>query len=167
MGVGPVARPACEASEMFETARWCEIVWPPPALALRSGSFTRGQRHTLVGKGGAGMNRSTRRAFLKTSGAGLGLAAASVAGLGGCATSTKGDFMPKSSRRVVVVGGGWGGATAAKYVRVEDPAIEVVMLEPNRQFISCPFSNLVLSGLRTIDTLTFSYDNLKKRGVKV
>ncbi len=113
------------------------------------------------------MRRITRRAFLETSGAGLGLAVASVAGLGGCATSTKGDFMPKTSRRVVVIGGGWGGSTAAKYVRLEDPGIEVVLLEPNRQFISCPFSNLVLSGLRTMDSITFGYDGLAKRGVKV
>jgi NADPH-dependent 2,4-dienoyl-CoA reductase/sulfur reductase-like enzyme len=113
------------------------------------------------------MNRFTRRAFLKGSSAGVGLAAASAAGLTGCATGTKGDVMPKSARRVVVVGGGWGGATAAKYVRLEDPAIEVVMLEPNRQFVSCPFSNLVLSGLRPIESLTFGYDNLRTHGVKI
>ena len=116
------------------------------------------------------MNRFTRREFLKTSGAGVGLGllgAASVTGLGGCATSMKGDFMPKSARRVVVIGGGWGGATAAKYVRMEDPSIEVVLLEPNKEFISCPFSNLVLSGVRTMDSITFSYDGLRKHGVKI
>jgi NADPH-dependent 2,4-dienoyl-CoA reductase/sulfur reductase-like enzyme len=113
------------------------------------------------------MNRITRRRFLARSGTGLGLAAASLAGLAGCASVPKGDFMPKSGRRVVVIGGGWGGATAAKYVRLEDPSIEVVLLEPSRAFVSCPFSNLVLSGLRTIDTLTFGYDKLRKHGVKV
>jgi NADPH-dependent 2,4-dienoyl-CoA reductase/sulfur reductase-like enzyme len=88
-------------------------------------------------------------------------------GLAGCA-STKGDFAPKTGRRVVVVGGGWGGATAAKYVRLADPTIEVVMLEPNRQFVSCPFSNLVLSGVRSIDTMTFGYRDLQRRhGVRV
>ncbi len=116
------------------------------------------------------MRRLTRREFLSASGAGLGLGllgGSAVAGLGGCATSMKGDFMAKSSRRVVVVGGGWGGATAAKYVRLGDPGIEVVLLEPNREFVSCPFSNLVLSGVRSIDSITFGYDGLRKHGVKV
>jgi sulfide dehydrogenase [flavocytochrome c] flavoprotein chain len=113
------------------------------------------------------MTGLTRRKFLQRSSAmGLGLAAGSTL-LGACATSTKGDFMPKSSRRVVVVGGGWGGATAAKYVRLSDPGIEVVLLEPDREFISCPFSNLVLSGLRSMDSLTFGYDGLRKHGVKL
>ena len=116
------------------------------------------------------MKRSTRRDFLRTSGAGLGLGllgGSALSGLGGCAPTMKGDFMTKSGRRVVVIGGGWGGATAAKYLRSEDPGIEVVLLEPNRQFVSCPFSNLVLSGLRSIDSLTFGYDGLRKLGVKV
>ena len=122
------------------------------------------------------MSRFTRREFLRGSGTGIGLAVAAASGLAGCATSaavptapavTKGDFMPKSGRRVVVVGGGWGGATAAKYVRLEDPAVEVVLLEPNRQFVSCPFSNLVLSGLRTMESITFGYEGLARRGVKL
>ena len=113
------------------------------------------------------MNRFTRRDFLRRSGTGLGLAAASVAGLHACASGVKGDFMPKTTRRVVVIGGGWGGATAAKYVRLEDPGIEVVMLEPNREFISCPFSNLVLSGLRTMASITHKYDGLARHGVKI
>jgi NADPH-dependent 2,4-dienoyl-CoA reductase/sulfur reductase-like enzyme len=114
------------------------------------------------------MNLFTRREFLKASGAGVGcLGAASVTALGGCAAGMKGDFMPKASRRVVVVGGGWGGATAAKYVRLADPGIEVVLLEPNKEFVSCPFSNLVLSGVRTMDSITFTYDGLRKRGVKI
>ena len=48
--------------------------------------------------------------------------------LGGCAT-TKGDLAPRSGRRVVVIGGGWGGATAARYVRLADPTIEVIKQE--------------------------------------
>src|SRR5881296_4483205 len=107
------------------------------------------------------MKESTRREFLRTSSwAGLGLLTA------GCAPKVS-DFAQKPGRRVVVIGGGWGGATAAKYVRSEDPGIEVVLLEPNREFVSCPFSNLVLSGLRSIDSLTFGYDGLRKLGVKV
>jgi sulfide dehydrogenase [flavocytochrome c] flavoprotein chain len=103
----------------------------------------------------------TRRRFLRASGTALG-----VGMLAGCA-ATKGDLAPKSARRVVVVGGGWGGATAAKYVRLGDPSIEVVLLEPNRKFVSCPFSNLVLSGVRTIDSVTFGYEGLARHGVKV
>jgi len=110
------------------------------------------------------MARMTRRQFLKASGTGVG--ALAVTGLAGCA-STSGEIDPKSSRRVIVIGGGWGGATAAKYVRAADPSIEVVLLEPNRKFISCPFSNLVLSGVRGLGSLTFSYNGLRDLGVKV
>src|SRR5436309_15356897 len=105
------------------------------------------------------MTRVTRRDFLRCASIGLGLA--------GCASTVKGDLAPKSGRRVVVIGGGWGGATAARYVRMTDPSIEVVLLEPNREFVSCPFSNLVLSEQRTIESLTFNYDRLRAQGVKV
>jgi sulfide dehydrogenase [flavocytochrome c] flavoprotein chain len=110
------------------------------------------------------MARMTRREFLAVSGRGAG--ALAVAGLPGCATM-RGETESTSRRRVVVVGGGWGGATAAKYVRLADPTIEVVLLEPNRKFVSCPFSNLVLSGARAIDQLTFGYDKLRDYGVRV
>ena len=102
----------------------------------------------------------TRRQFLKTSGG----AALAVSGVAGCRTGA-GEIAPTSGRRVVVVGGGWGGATAAKYVRMADPSVEVVLLEPNTRFVSCPFSNLVLSGVRKLPSLTFSYDGLRDRGV--
>ena len=105
------------------------------------------------------MVRLTRRDFLKSAGGAL-----AVAGLGGCRTGA-GEIAPTSGRRVIVVGGGWGGATAAKYVRMADPAIEVVLLEPNKTFVSCPFSNLVLSGVRKLPSLTFDYDGLGARGV--
>jgi sulfide dehydrogenase [flavocytochrome c] flavoprotein chain len=109
------------------------------------------------------MDGLTRRKFLSASGAGV-LGAAAASGLAGCA-SMKGETQPTGRRRVVVIGGGWGGATAAKYVRMGDPRIDVVLLEPDRQFISCPFSNLVLAGLRNIESLTFGYDGLRQRGV--
>ncbi len=64
--------------------------------------------------------------------------------------------------RVVVIGGGYAGATAAKYLRMWSlGAIEVIVVEPNRQFVSCPLSNLVLGGSKTIDDLTFDYQLLK------
>jgi NADPH-dependent 2,4-dienoyl-CoA reductase/sulfur reductase-like enzyme len=99
------------------------------------------------------------------SAAGVGLGAG--AAVGGCAAPTKGDLARKSGRRVVVVGGGWGGATAAKYVRLQDPSIEVVLLEPNRTFVSCPFSNLVLSGVETMGAITMGYEGLRAHGVKI
>jgi sulfide dehydrogenase [flavocytochrome c] flavoprotein subunit len=111
------------------------------------------------------MSALTRRGFLRASGLGLGVLAGG--GLAGCAASMKGDFAPKTGPRVVVIGGGWGGATAAKYVRLLDPGVEVVLIEPNRQFVSCPFSNLVLAGLRSIDSLTMGYDGLRKHGVRI
>jgi len=102
----------------------------------------------------------TRRDFLGTSGIGLSLLAA------GCAPTVS-DFAQKPARRVVVIGGGWGGATAAKYVRLADPSIEVVLLEPNKEFVSCPFSNLVLSGVRSIASISFGYGGLRAYGVRV
>jgi sulfide dehydrogenase [flavocytochrome c] flavoprotein subunit len=110
------------------------------------------------------MGEITRRQFLRGSAAGL-----AVGGLGaGCAQIMGGgEVGPKKGQRVVVVGGGWGGSSAAKYVRLADPSIEVILYETNRTFVSCPFSNLVLSGVRTIDSLTFDYKKLGQHGVQV
>src|SRR5690606_19194625 len=74
-----------------------------------------------------------------------------------------------SGAKVVVVGGGYGGATAAKYVRLfSDHGIDVTLIEPNAAFVSCPISNLVIGGHKTMADITTPYDNLSKRhGVKV
>ena len=72
-----------------------------------------------------------------------------------------------ASRRVVIVGGGIGGATAAKYIRMSDPSINVTLIEPNKNYYTCFMSNEVLGGGRSIDSIKFSYDGLKKRGVDV
>jgi sulfide dehydrogenase [flavocytochrome c] flavoprotein subunit len=93
-----------------------------------------------------------RRDFLKLAGA---------ASLAGCATPTP------SKARVVVVGGGFGGATAAKYIRLWDPAIDVVLIERESQFISCPISNLVLAGYSTMPEISRGYDALRRHGVQV
>ena len=82
----------------------------------------------------------------------------------GCATGI-GDKGPK----VVVVGGGYGGATTAKYIRMwSDYGIQVTLVEPNATFISCPISNLVLGGSKSMADITTPYDNLSSRhGVKM
>jgi len=99
----------------------------------------------------------SRRELLRFSAAG-----AVVGTLGACATTGG----PKG--KVVVVGGGWGGATAAKYTRLWSAgSIDVTLVEPNRNFISCPISNMVLGGSRTIDQLTVGYDGLRGHGVNV
>ena len=64
--------------------------------------------------------------------------------------------------RVVVVGGGFAGATCAKYLRRADPSIQVTLVERERQYITGPFSNLVLAGVRTLKDLTLSYDRLMR-----
>ena len=70
--------------------------------------------------------------------------------------------------RVVIIGGGYAGAAAAKYLRMWSlGGIEVVVVEKNKQFVSCPLSNLVLGGSKTINDLTFGYDMLKdNHGIK-
>lgn len=72
-----------------------------------------------------------------------------------------------SAAKVVVVGGGFGGATAAKYVRsLSEHSIDVVLIEPNKTFTSCPISNLVVGGARQLTQITMSYDGLRsKHGV--
>jgi NADH dehydrogenase FAD-containing subunit len=70
---------------------------------------------------------------------------------------------------VVVIGGGYGGATAAKYVRMlSNYKISVVLVEPNNTFISCPMSNLVLGGSKTMAQITTPYTALSsKHGVSL
>jgi sulfide dehydrogenase [flavocytochrome c] flavoprotein chain len=72
-----------------------------------------------------------------------------------------------ASHKVVVVGGGTGGATAAKYIKRLDPSIEVTLVEPNPVYTTCYFSNEVLSGRRTLDSLQVKYDGLKALGITI
>lgn len=72
-----------------------------------------------------------------------------------------------AGKRVVVVGGGIGGATAAKYIRMADPSIEVTIVEPNKTYHTCFLSNEILGGNREFKTIQFGYEGLKKRGIKV
>ena len=103
-----------------------------------------------------------RRQFIR---AGSAASAVSALGLGaGCASIGSG-----AGGKVVVVGGGYGGATAAKYIRMwSEGRVEVTLVEPNPSFISCPISNLVLGGSKQMADITTPYDNLAKRhGVKI
>jgi len=102
--------------------------------------------------------RYSRRDLLK-----LGIAAPVAASLAACATPPRSD-----ARKVVVVGGGWGGATAAKYLRLwSEGQLDVTLVEPQRRFVSCPMSNLVLGGSKTLADISFGYDGLRDRGVRV
>jgi sulfide dehydrogenase [flavocytochrome c] flavoprotein chain len=93
-----------------------------------------------------------RRDFLKLAGA---------ASIAGCATGAP------AKARVVVIGGGFGGATAAKYIRHWDPSIDVVLIERDTTFVSCPISNLVLAGYSSMQEISHGYDGLRKYGVQV
>ncbi|WP_127142676.1 NAD(P)/FAD-dependent oxidoreductase [Pelagibacterium montanilacus] len=66
----------------------------------------------------------------------------------------------QSAGRVVVVGGGFGGATAAKYLKRQNPALDVTLVEASGRFYTCPFSNLYLGGLRDFESIGHSYDEL-------
>jgi sulfite dehydrogenase len=92
-----------------------------------------------------------RRDFLKLTGA---------ISLAGCAGTS-------GKARVVVIGGGFGGATAAKYIRLWDPSIDVVLVERESEFTSCPISNLVLGGFSPMQALRHGYDGLRRHGVQV
>ena len=95
---------------------------------------------------------TTRRTFLKlTAAAGLAPAVASAS--------------RRRRGRVVVVGGGFAGATAARTLKALEPKLTVTLVEPNRIFTACPFSNGVLAGLREISQQQFGYDGVVRAGV--
>ena len=101
-------------------------------------------------------NKINRRQFIQTAGA------LSVVGALGT------PFLAFSAtKKVVVIGGGTGGATAAKYVRMADSGIEVTLIEPNKNYYTCYMSNEVLGGDRNIDSIKFGYDGLSAHGIKV
>jgi NADPH-dependent 2,4-dienoyl-CoA reductase/sulfur reductase-like enzyme len=101
-----------------------------------------------------------RRQFI---GAGLAGGTLATTGLAGCASI--GGQAPIG--RVVVIGGGFGGATAAKYLRKWEPRLDVTLVERNEFFVSCPISNLVLAGVKRIEDITLPYSGLARYGVKV
>lgn len=104
-----------------------------------------------------------RRDFIKAIGiAAGGTTLTGLSGLANAAGST-------AKGHIVVVGGGFGGATVAKYLRMwSQGSVDVTLIERNTRFVSCPISNLVIGGLQQMDDITVSYDNLRENwGVKV
>lgn len=97
-----------------------------------------------------------RRTFLKTLVAGAAVGTLGFPMLGKAA-----------NQRIVVIGGGTGGATVAKYLRRLDNTLDVTLIEKNAIYTTCYMSNEVLSGDRTLESLQFNYDGLKAHGVKI
>src|ERR1700676_4921615 len=73
----------------------------------------------------------------------------------------------QGSARIVVIGGGFGGASCARALRRIDPQLQVTLIEPNGIFVACPFSNEVIAGLRDIEAQQFSYDRIAAEGATV
>ncbi len=106
------------------------------------------------------MTQMTRRTFTR------------LAGATGLASVFGGMSFPSVARaaagRVIVIGGGFGGATCAKYVRRADPTLDVTLIEKETKFVTCPFSNAVLGGVRSLETITHGYGMLAStHGIKV
>ncbi|MCA8899752.1 MAG: FAD-dependent oxidoreductase [Hyphomonas sp.] len=87
-------------------------------------------------------------------------AAAALAGIAPIATA-------QTSVRLIVVGGGFGGATAARFLKQFLPSSAVTLIEPNTDYYACPFSNLVIGGLRDLSAQRFGYDGLRGLGIDV
>ena len=92
--------------------------------------------------------RTSRREFLKAAAAGAAMLPLPAIAQGG-------------SARVVVIGGGFGGATCARFIKRIDPRITVTLVEANTTFTACPFSNTVIAGLRDLKAQEFGYDKLR------
>jgi len=102
------------------------------------------------------MTTLTRRGFIQ---AGTGLAAIGLCGV---------PFIAKgAAHKVVVIGGGAGGATAAKYLKMFDESLDVTLVEKNAHHYTCFMSNEVLGGNRKLETIRFGYAGLQKRGIKI
>ena len=102
------------------------------------------------------MSKLSRRDFIKWVGT------ASSAVLAGAVTAQSGGSAKSTGQgaHVVIIGGGFGGATAAKYLRQFDPSLKVTLVEVNKQYLTCPFSNTVIAGINDIAFITHRYDNL-------
>ncbi len=104
------------------------------------------------------MSGISRRNFIQITG---GAAAVSTLGLSHIILAEE------AGGNVVIVGGGIGGATAARYIKRADPSINVTIVEPNKNYYTCFMSNEVLSGERPMESITFGYQNLESMGIKI
>jgi sulfite dehydrogenase len=106
-----------------------------------------------------------RRQFLRAAAAG-----GAAAGLGACASApvaSRASTAPATSiGRVVIVGGGFGGATVARYLRLWEPRVEVTLVDRHARYFSCPMSNLVIGGWRDMADIALGWDGLRAAGVK-
>jgi NADPH-dependent 2,4-dienoyl-CoA reductase/sulfur reductase-like enzyme len=105
------------------------------------------------------MKRLNRRQF--TAGLG-GLAVASVSGI-----ATRSPALALGEAKVVIIGGGPAGATAAVTLKRADPQLDITLIEPKSQFTTCFFSNHYIAGLRSFDSITHGYHGLRALGIKV
>lgn len=104
------------------------------------------------------MKRLSRRNFIKQ----VGVTAASLSAPAILTSCGKG-----ASARVVIIGGGFGGATCAKYLHRFDSSLDITLIEPSTRFITCPFSNMVISGMQNMDSISHDYTAQTGRGVNV
>ena len=89
----------------------------------------------------------------------LGATALSLAASTGLANMA----IPKNKKRVVIVGGGFGGATAAKYLKKFTPETEIILIEQNKDYYTCPFGNTVIAGMNKIEYIKHDYKTLEKK----
>ena len=107
------------------------------------------------------MSKITRRDFIKFTGMGAAAAGFGAVGFSSAARAANGAH-------VVVVGGGFGGAACAKYLKRTDPSLKVTLIEANKQHLTCPFSNYVIAGWRPMNSLAQTYTGFaQKHGVDV
>src|SRR5262245_3855678 len=98
--------------------------------------------------------RTNRRDFLKAAAAGTALLPLPALAQG-------------AAGRVVVVGGGFAGASCARALKRLDPRLDVTLVEANATFTACPFSNTVVVGMRELAAQQFGYQKVADSGVKM
>lgn len=106
------------------------------------------------------MNLITRRKFIQLVG-GTGIMFTALSQIASC------NKKAKASARVIIVGGGFGGSTCAKYLHKYDPSLNITLIEPAKRFVTCPLSNAVMGGLRDINSISHDYQAQTNRGIHV
>lgn len=91
----------------------------------------------------------------------------SALALGAATLARPARVAARRGARLIVVGGGFGGASAARFARMTAPDVDVTLIEPHPRFVTCPYGNLVLAGLRTVAAITHGYEGLAARGVRI